>query len=292
MNTDSLPEQLRIESPDLGIGALAWGPADGPLALCLHGYPDTAWTYRHLGPTLAERGWRVVAPYSRGYAPTDLPADGAYQIGALVRDAVEVRRALGIRDRAVLIGHDWGAIAAAGAAVATPDLFDRLVLLAVPPIPALLADKKLLLRQAPSSWYTLVNQIPWLPEAVLGRFVPLLWSRWSPGYDAAEDLRYLWQSLNSRARRTAAVRYYRANAQPWRRQSAYRPEQRAAMKVPKVPTMYLHGAEDGCVRSAVVEQARPLVEEAHVIPGSGHFLHLERPEAVNQLISSFIGDPR
>ncbi len=70
-------ETLHLTVENIPFTALAWGPTDGPLALCLHGYPDTARTWRHLGPVLAERGWRVVAPYTRGYAPTGLAADGA-----------------------------------------------------------------------------------------------------------------------------------------------------------------------------------------------------------------------
>ena len=59
----------------------------GPLALCLHGFPDTAWTYRFLLPALAGAGFRAVAPFMRGYAPTAVPADGRYQTAALALDA-------------------------------------------------------------------------------------------------------------------------------------------------------------------------------------------------------------
>src|SRR3954462_15288647 len=62
----------------------------GPLAVCLHGFPDSAHTYRHLLPRLAADGYRAVAPFMRGYAPTAVPADGRYQTGMLAMDAVEV----------------------------------------------------------------------------------------------------------------------------------------------------------------------------------------------------------
>ena len=45
--------------------------AHGPLALCLHGFPDSAWTWRHLLPALADAGFRAVTPSMRGYAPTE-----------------------------------------------------------------------------------------------------------------------------------------------------------------------------------------------------------------------------
>ena len=89
----------------------------GPLALCLHGFPDTAWSWRHLLPALAEAGFHAVAPFMRGYAPTAVPTDGRYQIGALVADALALHDVLGGDGDAVIIGHDWGAMATYGAAV-------------------------------------------------------------------------------------------------------------------------------------------------------------------------------
>src|SRR6476661_5020594 len=80
----------------------------GPLALCLHGFPDSAWSWRHLLPALADAGFHAVAPFLRGYAPTDVAPDGRYQTGAIVADAIALHEALGGDDRAVLIGHDWG----------------------------------------------------------------------------------------------------------------------------------------------------------------------------------------
>ena len=71
--------------------ALTWGPSDGPIALCLHGFPDTAYGWRKFAPRLAEAGWRVVAPFMRGYAPSSIPSDGSYHIGALMDDALQVR---------------------------------------------------------------------------------------------------------------------------------------------------------------------------------------------------------
>ena len=84
-----------ITANGLEFACLTDGPADGPLALCLHGFPDTAHTWRYLLPELAAAGFRAVAPFLRGYAPSPVPADGHYQIGALVRDANALHDALG-----------------------------------------------------------------------------------------------------------------------------------------------------------------------------------------------------
>src|SRR3954451_482469 len=98
-----------ISSNGLTVGYLEDGPPDGPLALCLHGFPDSAWSWRYLLPALAGAGFHAVAPFLRGYAPTALAPDGRYQTGALVSDAIALHGALGGDERAVLIGHDWGA---------------------------------------------------------------------------------------------------------------------------------------------------------------------------------------
>src|SRR2546423_8762255 len=127
-----MTEIATIRANDLTFGYLEAG--DGPLALCLHGFPDSAWTWRHLLPALADAGYHAVAPWLRGYAPTAVPADGRYQSGALVADAVALHDAFGGDGDAVLVGHDWGAIAAYGAAAVAPDRWRRVV---TGPVPAL-----------------------------------------------------------------------------------------------------------------------------------------------------------
>src|SRR5215475_13165714 len=96
-----------VRSNGLEFGLLEAG--SGPLALCLHGFPDCAHTWRHLLPALAGAGFHAVAPFTRGYAPTEIPADGAYGPGALIADAVALHEVLGGDGDAVLIGHARGA---------------------------------------------------------------------------------------------------------------------------------------------------------------------------------------
>lgn len=87
------PDRIVVELPHLRVAALAWGPADGRLALFLHGFPDSPWSWRSMAPRLAARGFRVVAPFTRGYAPTEVPADGDYHVCALMHDAMALHRA-------------------------------------------------------------------------------------------------------------------------------------------------------------------------------------------------------
>ena len=106
---------------------------DGPLALCLHGFPDSAYTWRHLLPLLADAGFRAVAPFQRGYAPSAVPDDGILQIGGAEHGRHRAHDALGGDERAVLVGHDWGAATAYGAAGHAPERWRRVVAMAVPP---------------------------------------------------------------------------------------------------------------------------------------------------------------
>ncbi|SIM89809.1 Probable epoxide hydrolase EphC [Mycobacteroides abscessus subsp. abscessus] len=82
---------LTLDLPNVRLRALAWGPQDGPLVICGHGFPDSAHTWRLLGPRLGAEGWRVVAPFTRGYAPSEIPADAEYGLGALMQDVLDIR---------------------------------------------------------------------------------------------------------------------------------------------------------------------------------------------------------
>src|SRR3954462_7098189 len=166
----------RVAVNDIEMEYLACGD-DGPLALCLHGFPDSAHTWRHLLPQLADAGFRAVAPWLRGYAPTGLDPKGRYQNGASVADVVALHDALGGDSAAVLIGHDWGARIATGAAVFAPERFAKLVTAAVPPSGAV-AQAFLTYRQLKRTSYTFFFQNP-LAEFVASmndlEFIDRLW---------------------------------------------------------------------------------------------------------------------
>ncbi|WP_238846483.1 alpha/beta fold hydrolase [Nocardia terpenica] len=282
-----------------GIAALAWGQPGRPLAVLVHGFPDTAWTWRHLGPDLARRGWYAVAPFTRGYAPSSL-ADG-YDIGGLVADVVAVRDRLTDGEPATLVGHDWGGAIVSGVAASAPDGFASAAILAIPPLPAIAAHwlrpnpRRLarLLRQAPRSWYMAYFQVPGLAERT-GVF-DTLWRAWAPGYDSTADRALLHTSLNTLARRRAAITYYRAVANPLYRRKADPYTSRRAFGRPQLPTLYLHGDQDRCGRADLGSEALaylPPGSQRVIVPGAGHFLHLENPTTVNELICSWLDRTR
>ncbi len=118
--------QRRVTANGIDFAYLEEGPADGPLALCLHGFPDHAPTYEGLLRDLGEAGFHAVAPWMRGYHPTGLAPDANYQVASLALDAIALADTLAPERPAVLVGHDWGAMAAYTAVTHAPTRFSRL----------------------------------------------------------------------------------------------------------------------------------------------------------------------
>jgi len=272
----------------------------GPLALCLHGFPDTATTWRHLMPALADAGYRAVAPWMRGYAPTSIPADGAYQTGALATDAVALHDALDGDGDAVIIGHDWGAFATYGAAAVEPQRWSRVVTMAVPPAGALMAGM-LTAAQVKRSWYIWFFQMAGLPEMVVPSddfaLIADLWADWSPDYEASADVDAVRQALAQPGNLAAAIGYYRAMFDPSTHLEAYAAAQAATQLPTPQPTLYIHGRNDGClgaelVTDAVVASLPAEGSRVEIVEGAGHFLHLEKPDEVGEIITGFLADSR
>ncbi|MDZ7678539.1 MAG: alpha/beta hydrolase [Acidimicrobiales bacterium] len=269
---------------------------EGPLALCLHGFPDCAWTWRHLLPELAEAGYRAVAPFMRGYAPTSVPDDGVYQTGALAADACALHEALGGDADSVIIGHDWGAVATYGAASLEPDRWSKVVGAAVPPGGAL-ANAFLDYDQLRLSWYMFFFQHG-LADVVVPMndlaFIDRLWADWSPGYDASDDLPRVKDAMRDPANLAAALGYYRATLGDGPRSPTYDAAQQATGQMPSQPTLYLHGLDDGCIAPSVAEGIQGSLagsdSQVVVVERAGHFLHLERPELANGVILEFLGE--
>jgi pimeloyl-ACP methyl ester carboxylesterase len=297
------PRWLDVTVPAGQLRALTWGPQDGPIALCLHGFPDTAYGWRKLAPALVAAGYRVVAPFMRGYVPSSLPADGSFHIGALMDDALRVRDSVGGSDRDLLIGHDWGAITATGIAAMSDNPFHRTVIMSLPPMAAFRArgpgaQRGRLVAKLPAqlvrSWYILYFQLPSLPERSTRWIVPLLWRRWSPGYSAAEDLRHVDAAIGAPERWRAALGTYRANIRNTKPPVQYADLQRywTAAAAPVGPVLYLHGADDGCMTADFthwVDKVLPAGSVTAVVEHAGHFVALEQSQRVGELILEFAG---
>jgi pimeloyl-ACP methyl ester carboxylesterase len=158
-------ERGTVEANGLQFHYLAAG--NGPLALCVHGFPDSPWTYRYLLPELARAGYRAVAPFNRGFAPTELPADRHHvHSSTMVADALALGEALAGGQEAVLIAHDWGAVAAWGAAGKRPELWAHCVILNIPPF-AIFGENIVTYDQIKRSFYFWYFQLQHVVEASL-----------------------------------------------------------------------------------------------------------------------------
>ena len=289
--------QHSILANDLNISYFAAGlDNDGPLAICLHGFPDSAHTWRHLLPRLADAGYRAVAPFLRGYAPTEVPSDGRFQTAASAMDALALRDALGGGADSVIIGHDWGAVITHIAANVRPDAFAKVVTMAVPPGNAVGVAFLSNLAQIKRSWYMFFFQHPFA-DFVVGAndlaYIDMLWADWSPGFDATEELALLKPSLRDPANLQAALGFYRATLGAGYNDPALQSAQDLSSTIPSQPLLYLHGRTDGCMGAEVAEFAATELTSnarAEFVDGVGHFMHLEKPNEVNDIILSFLAE--
>ena len=266
----------------------------GPLVLCLHGFPDNAYSYRYLLPALAEAGFRGVAPFMRGYAPTAAAPDGRYQSVLLAQDAVALVGALGT-EQACVVGHDWGALATYGAAALATDTVQKIVTIAVAHPGALLGAIATDYDMIKGGWHAYFFQMPFSDQAVAANdyeFIRRWWQDASPDYDIPDDV---MESVKNTFRQPgvvkAALDYYRHTFNPANRDPALQDLQDRLTQPTPVPSLALHGTKDRPGRLNAFHAMDHLFAnglDKEIYPGTGHFLHLERPQEVNQRIITFL----
>jgi pimeloyl-ACP methyl ester carboxylesterase len=268
----------------------------GPLVVLLHGFPDTARSWSHQMPALAAAGYRAVAPYLRGYPPTEVPRDSFYDMGTLATDVAELIRGLGGGTPAHLVGQDWGAAITYAVVAAFPELVRRAVVMAVPHR-ARAARSFLDPKQVHRSFHWWFFQLPELPERALAEndfvFVDYLWEYWSsPGYRDAEHIADIKRMLREPGVLPATLGYYRAMFDRGKVDPALEHVRRSMERPITVPTLALCGGDD-LRADLMADQAEHFAGEYRfeLVPGAGHFLHREKPEDVNRLLLAWLGRP-
>lgn len=284
-------EQLSFEHEALTFSAQAMG--DGPIVLCLHGFPDNGGSFRHQLPALAEAGYRAISLTLRGYEPGAIPADGDYTMETIATDILAVIESLDTGP-VHLIGHDWGAAVAYVATSAAPERFKSLTVMAVPHAGRFAREGLRIPKQLRLSWYMGFFNIPWLSDWVVQRqdyaFIRKLWRDWSPGWQPEPGvLDSVIQTLSQPGVRSAALGYYRAALSI---KALLVSAEEAHYPVP-VPTLALSGERDGCIATEVFEQLMvaqdfPKGLTFSRIAEAGHFLHQEQPEQVNREILDWL----
>lgn len=287
----------RVQAGGLEFQFVEAGPASGPLALCLHGFPDSPWTYRHLLPALAQAGYRAVAPFMRGYAPTEIPVDGDFSTRALASDPNALHEALGGGSDAVLIGHDWAAFAVYGALAAEPARWRCAVIGSVPHF-NVFAQIAFSYAQIKRSFYFWFFQMAASTDLVAAHdlaFIEGLWRDWSPAYDPTPELGHAKDCLRDPAHLRAAMGYYRDLFEPGRFGGPEWSAEQAEVLGRPVPhrTLYLHGTNDGCI---ALDEAGAMAMRGVLGPGSvverlegvGHFFWVEDPVGINARVLRFL----
>jgi pimeloyl-ACP methyl ester carboxylesterase len=261
---------------------------EGPLVVLLHGFPEFWYSWRYQIPFLAEHGYMVVAPDLRGYNDTDKPRRG-YDIPTLLLDIVGLIKGLG-REKAVIVGHDWGGVLAWAFAMRYPHMTQRLIVLNAPH-PGAFARELRKAKQRRMSWYVFFFQIPWLPDYLLTRNHAELIGKLI--YESAVQkaafppevlLRY--QEAMSKPRAvTSSLNYYRALV----RRNPFKLFKDRAQRIITVPTLLIWGEQDVALSIELTEGLEQWVPNIQVrrIPDSGHWVQQEKPDTVNEFILLF-----
>jgi pimeloyl-ACP methyl ester carboxylesterase len=264
------------------------GPADGPLLILLHGFPEFWWGWRHQITPLAEQGYHVVAPDMRGYNLSDTPQGiDAYRLETLGADVLALADSFGA-NRFHLVGHDWGGVIAWDLAASHPGRIDRLVVMDAPN--ADLWARVMMRRptQAVRSAYAAFFQLPRVPEIALGaadfRAMRAMMRRSGrEGTFTPDDLDRYAEAWSHPGSLSAMLNYYRALRK--------RPLPDEPRRI-RTPTLILWAENDVALEHHVATAALEACDDGRleIVPGTTHWLHLEEPDQVNAEIIEFLGN--
>lgn len=272
---------------------VAMAGAGERLALCLHGFPESAISWRHQLQPLAQAGYRVWAPDLRGYGGTAHSTGiEAYSIESLMEDVGGLLDAAQVK-RAILVGHDWGGIIAWYYAMRNPSRVEALVILNAPH-PACFEREVRCWRQLHRSWYMGVFQIPWLPELALsalhGYMIGRIFERMRMDRTQLPDsiLELYRQQACEPGALTAMINYYRA---AFRGGAAWRQRGLGYRKI-EIPTLVIWGLQDQALVAHNLDGLSDYVNDLTIITmaDAGHFVHEDQPEQVTRHLLTWLHD--
>ncbi len=241
---------------------------EGPLVLLVHGFPDTAHSWDLARPQLARAGYRAVSPFTRGYAPTEIPKTEDFGAETLGRDVLALIEALG-ESKAVVVGHDWGASAAYAAAALAPEKIELLITTSIPHPAGVVPTPRIVwalrhffsLRRSGAAARVRENDFAQIDDLV---------QRWSPGWKVPPgETDAVKKAFAEPGSLEAALGYYRA-LRPWL--------PAAHKKRITVPSVSFAG-EDDVISPSVFDRAASRFTSSYEVvrmPG-GHFMHRQHP---------------
>jgi pimeloyl-ACP methyl ester carboxylesterase len=306
-----------VETNGVGLRVIEAGNSGAPVVVLAHGFPELAYSWRHQIPALAEAGYHVLAPDQRGYGGSSKPeAVDAYTVVELCADLVGLLDDVGA-ERAVIVGHDFGATVAWAAPLLHPDRFAGVVGLSVPPVPRPRVPTTQAFRRlfGENFFYILYFQEPGLADAELSRDPATTLRRLMamPTNDETAALRMLAPGPEGFIERmtephgipgwitqkdfdhyvgeftangfTAPLNWYRCFDRNWELTADTQAGTIA------VPSLFIGGGADPTLAYTPRDRVREVVSGDYrevMIEEAGHWLMEERPEEVNKMLFDFL----
>ncbi len=313
-NGAMFPEPKFITSN--GIRMAVHEQGSGPPVVMVHGFPELAFSWRFQMPALANAGFRAIAPDMRGYGQSDAPPNvDDYQVRKLIADLDGLLDAMQL-ERAVFVGHDWGAIVLWHMAMLTPERIEKLIILNIPHIPRPPVDPIELFRQRLGDNFYIVNfqdsdEADRQFAADPGHFIDMMMrknqirradfqkmpherrvldllrvmARTKPSGDPllSREERDYFADAFSRTGFTPAINWYRNFTHNW--ESMADVEQ-----VIDIPTLFIGAVDDVVIGLEQIEAMRPFVTDLtlEMLEPCGHWTQQERPEDVNKLMLNWL----
>jgi pimeloyl-ACP methyl ester carboxylesterase len=277
------------------------GAAGSPTLILLHGFPELGYSWRHQVPALADAGFRVIVPDMRGFGLSDAPAAlDAYTIEVLAADVLGLLDDVGAQ-RGIVIGHDWGADVAWKTAWMHPERVGAVAGLSVPFIPRAPAPPLELMRRGlGEDFYIVWFQERGVADGALAKDVrrtlasTRVWTdSWAreeedqpptPRFMSEAELAVYVEAFE-RTGFTGGLSYYRNIDRNWELTQPYdgrRIEQ---------PALFLTGERDpvrGFTRADAMSGWVLDLRASVVVPGAGHWVNQEAPEAVNHALLEWL----
>lgn len=279
-------ESTTVETNGVRLHAIEAGPEDGPLVLLLHGFPEFWYGWREQLRPLADAGYRVVVPDQRGYNLSDKPPNVlAYRIDELAADVVGLVDAFD-RERAAVVGHDWGAAVGWWVALHHPERVERLCAVNVPHPSVMWRTLRRSWDQRVRSAYALAFQLPRLPEFAMSRrdwqpVVQAMRESARPGTFSEADFERYRRAWNRPSAFRSMLNWYRAAGRE-------RPRPRARRVT--VPTLVVWGAHDQFLKRSMARPSVDLCDDGRLVmlENATHWVQHEEPARVADELNEFL----
>jgi epoxide hydrolase 4 len=284
-----MPDKLEstfLKTNGIQLHTMQAGPDGAPLVIFLHGYPETWRSWKNqIGPVLDE-GYFVMAPDQRGYNLSDKPTQtSAYHLEETMKDILGLILGSG-REKATVVGHDWGGGVAWGLALKYPGCIDKLVIANAPHPKVMMSNLMKNPRQMLKSLYMLYIQIPGLPEAMLRHddwklLIQSLEKSSNPGTFSEEDIEEYRRSWWRRGAMSGMLNWYRAN---------FRQLPQFSTSHVHVPTLMLWGKKDFALSPELVSESLEYSTDGNLVmfEEATHWLQHEEPDNVSNAILEFL----